>query len=362
MAGDESSTDIMAGVNQVVTAINDIIVASTCTPQVSVSCDGTGGGTEVPSDGGTQGDTPPTGWSEPPDAVGTPEYDTRKCKMANAIHESLVDWLTLWQTYEVDGFASSFLTIALISLLGALVGEIATPVPLIDGIIGLIIGYLSGVAIVIITTTFNLATILSLMSTYEQELVCELYNATTTQGGIDDYIQILDDNGASAGDILLLRAVIAIDLLNNLFFKRGDAVDDALADYTAPLSCAGCTTCSNWVILNGTLISGSLAGDTTGFVVQSVYLTQAGCNRHQVYIVPPTNCTKEITHFCTGQVDKTCAPGWCFGFLEGPSSTPVYSITYTAGTDCLEETGGWFWMRSQPGNQFTLDVTVDGPC
>lgn len=252
MAGDESSTDILEGLNQVVTAINDLLIQASCTPQVNVTCDGTGGGTEGPSQGGTEAGTPPSGWSDPPDLFGTPEYNTRKCKIANAIHENLIDWLTLWQTYEVDGFASAFLTISLISLLGALIGEISTPVPLIDGVIGFVIGFLSGVAIAVIQGSFNLTTILALMATHEQALICALYQATTTQDAIDDYLQVLDDNGASAGDLLLLSSIVVIDLLNNLFFKKGEAVDDALSGYTPPLACTGCTVCPEVFTLWGT--------------------------------------------------------------------------------------------------------------
>jgi hypothetical protein len=299
MPGLTDNTDILTGVNQLIQAINDLVISSSCNcaPAVSFSCScGTGGGSEGPSAGGTEGGAPPTGWEDVPGALpGSGPYNIRKCNVANATFDNIKLWIEQWKIYNVDTYSAA-LIIPLTSLIGFLAGELATPVPLIDGIAGLIVGFLIGIAIAVVGGGFDLDNILSIMDTYHQELVCALFEATSTQQAQDDFITVLQENGASAGDILLLRAVLTVDLLNFLFFTRDPIIETALSeDYNPPLPC-NCLGC-NWSLgQNGTLVSGSLAAGTAGFTIAT---EDAGSGYHSFYLVYcPTECS-EISHSVT---------------------------------------------------------------
>lgn len=203
-------------------------------PNISVNCGGTGGGTEPPSQPGTEGGTPPPGWEPPP----TPVYD-RKCRIANAIHDNYVEWITLMEAYHVDTYTSALL-IPLITLLGALAGEITTPVPIVDGVIGAVVGFLSGVAIAIVEGGFDLSNLIPIMNNKKEDLVCALYNSTDVESGRTAYIQVLLDNGADITDVGLLGAAMVVDALNHLYFMKDQRVEAALDGYTGTVDCGVC--------------------------------------------------------------------------------------------------------------------------
>lgn len=216
-------------------AVNGLELVANCAPDVN--CGSGEGGTQPPSEPGTEGGTPPTGWEEPP------EVTDRKCKVANAIHENYVQWIERWDFYGVDNFSVITYT-ALFTLLGICVGEISTPVPLIDGLGGAVVGFFSGCALAILGGGFDLEQLLSAMDTYEQDLVCALYNATSATEAQEAYWQVLRDNGVTTGNIALLQAAMIVDIMNTLFFTpegaKGAEIEAALENYTGGVDCDEC--------------------------------------------------------------------------------------------------------------------------
>lgn len=127
--------------------------------------------------------------------------------------------------------------------------------------------------------------------------------------------------------------------------------------------CSGCITtpdCQNdWVINLGTLISGSLSGDTTGFTVQSQFSSSGGCNRQQVQINIPSDCGNlSISHSVPtpGYTAETCGDS-ALRYIDA-NGVEVKELSYTPGELCLGP--GSFYVRGQ--QQFDLVVSVLGNC
>lgn len=320
MAGVEDNTNILEGMNQVIKAVNDLVLSSSTT----LNCGGCG--TEPPSDPGEEGEAPPPGWQDLDDAPGTPDYQERKCKVANLIHENYTDWMTLWKAYSVDTYTAGSVTV-LITLLGTLLGLLA--LPMLGLIAGAVIGFYAGLALVIIAGGFDLDNLLILLGTEEEDLVCALYNSNDAQTGKDNYIQTLSDAGASAGTLALLEAAIAINAMNLLYFRKDgqDAVEAMLDGYSGPVDCDTACICLYDVdVVSGTLLG--VVGDVFEFDSEEDW---TGCYRVHLHwngIRYQTPCGPEVKTTIITLTGYT--PGDCSGFWKDytyrgdPNETLLY--------------------------------------
>lgn len=230
----------------------DAIAALACSPTVynyvtvqggSAGC--CGSGCEPPSLSGEEGDTPPDGWTDPPGVPSEPglpgssAYYSRKCKMANAIHENIVGLVSALNDAGLDDLT--------FPMLGAAIGfaiGFSTPVPLLDDVALTVVGFLSGLVLAYWSwkAGMDLAQLLLDLDACEDDLVCALYSSTDGQSALDAYLDVLDTYGTSVGNLAFLQAVIVIDLVNRLYFVKDPGEEAALETYTPSISCdCGCT-------------------------------------------------------------------------------------------------------------------------
>lgn len=224
------------------------------------SC-GCGGGTAQGTTNGQEGGTPPEKFDPPPNPPMTPEYDERKCKVANLAHAEILAWVKKMEELGVDayiggGFLSAGAFVLLTTIIAGALGEIITPFPLIDGLAGAVVGFVAGIATVITSQSFDLSALITIMEANEQDLVCALYEALDSDSAEDNYIQVLDDNGAATGAQLFVRAIMLVDYLNSLFFTPEDdpGLEAALSSYTAPFPCGSCLPCLNYWLSKGSVV------------------------------------------------------------------------------------------------------------
>lgn len=351
------------------TQLNDLIDAI-----ASISA-GTGGGIcNCPggfgqgSSNGTEGGVAPQNFVDPPTAPGTPEYDERKCKIANLNHEQVMDWLDSWIVNGVDsyigrGIVGAATFILLTTILGTLMGEMTTPFPFIDALAGGVVAFIASIATVILAESFSLTTLIALMNANEDDLVCALYLATSAQEAQDDYIQVLDDAGAAAGALLLLQVIFTVDTLNALFFGSEDnpALEIALVGYTPPIPC-NCV-CAGWDLLNGTLSSGSLT-DGNPFSIDAAWNTSGGCNRWQVQVrIKVEGCFYDVTHAAPGITSKCCGSAPCFAYAYTDEFLVEQLLDpYVAETVCMGYTPGTIGLVVRGVNAFTLNVSYVEGC
>ncbi len=353
MRCDEGLTDLIDAINGLKTTGGN------------VAC-GCAGGTIQGSTNGTEGGVPPLNFVEPPTPSGTPEYDTRKCKIANLNHQQVVEWLDSWVVNGVDSYigrgvlgAAAF--VLLTTTLGTLVGELATPFPFIDALAGGVVAFIASIAVVIIAQSFDLSVLIALMNAQEQALVCAFHNATSAQQAQDDYIQVLDDAGAAAGALLLLQAIFSIDTLNALFFgsEANPDLEDALDGYTSPIDCANCG-CAGWEIYVGTLSSGSLT-DGNPFEIDAVYTTAGGCPRYQVHIsMTSLNCVYDVDHFAPGIISTACS-GIAYWYVDENKDLYTFPV-YTPETVCMSRNVAANGLLVRGSNPYTLHVSYNVGC
>jgi len=225
-------------------------------PTITVDCDcgGAGcgcctGGTEPPSDPGDQGGDAPDGWSDPTDletdepvTPGSTGYNDRKCAVANLIHNRTVAQVQAMKLAGIDDWAAFLaggLAGAGATYISALLSAAATPftIPLA------VIGVLWGIILVLLENVLDLDNLLILMSQNEDDLVCSLYNSSEPITARDNYIEVLDNAGASAGNLLFIQAILLVDTLNALYFNPDDylaALKAAMVGYVGPVDCADC--------------------------------------------------------------------------------------------------------------------------
>lgn len=298
----------------------DVSVAVDCGHGSGCGC---GGGGTTPSDPGDQGGDPPPGWEEPTDDEGTPidpgsdAYGDRKCKMSNIIHQLMVELITkingsaIVQTavdYMGDR-ASDFLIVGLTTLLG----ELATPVPFWDGVVGFVVG----LALQLLLGDLNFAGLILTLNDNEEELVCALYNAESAANAINDYMQVLDDKGESLANRLLIGYILTYDVVNILYFKNSTfslAFEATLETYNPPIDCSNCG-CEHQI--TGTLIS----DDGTTLTVQAT--AWAGGYRFQVLFLDRCNPVT-FTGYSVISGSLTPHPGgvhdWRIYSFENPST------------------------------------------
>ncbi len=326
------------------------------------------GGSTQGSTNGTEGGTPPQFFDDPPDAYPTAAYFSRKCKIANMNHEQVRAWLQAMKDGGVDAYIGKGLVgpavfILLTTILGAVLGEISTPFPLIDALAGGVVGFIASIASVILAQSFDLDTLIALIDANEDDLVCAFYAASTAQDAKDDYIQVLDDAGASAGALLLLQAVFVVDTLNALFFSSEENPDleTALAGYTPTIPC-NCA-CSGWTIIFGNLLAGDPT-DGNPFSVDSIFSSSGGCSRHQVQVdIIGDTCVYDTTHAAPGIVSKCCGstPCWALAYTDENGDEQLED-PYAPATQCMKHVDGHVGLAVRGEAAFTLNISYTEGC
>lgn len=370
MPGDINNTDILNSNNQLIKAVNDLelaiqdlVLTSTCSPTINTSCPAPNvyvtcqcdSGTQPPMDPGTEGETAPDGYEDPP----TPGYD-RKCRVANLFYDEVYYIIDQFEIYGVETIISVFVGTA-----AALIGNILLATVLVGYSVFSLVGGIPGIIIALMTSV-DLTSLKTILSNNKEDLICALYNSTDAVSAIADFKHVLQDNGANSAQMVLIDSIVTVMAANVLYFKltgsQGNSVEAALDGYTGTVDCAVCgTTWGAFTLNNGTLVSGSLAAGTTGFTLESVFIDGSECDRHQVYFRGPIDTCVSITVSETGLVDKVCSgDGYCWYYMDCDGGDN-YSTTFTPGTYCLYP-NGQFVVRSQVANQFNLIVVVNGVC
>lgn len=348
--------------------IADLELTCTCGANGSAGCGcGTiGEGTTPPSEEGEEGEIAPDGWEDPSDpqnpggppvTPGTQEYYDRKCLVANLQHDNIKQMtqkaIDLGIQDVLDGGIPLILMYGIVStLLLSAVGELITPVPILDAFVFGIIGLMGTLLIALTSNNTNFSTMLTALDTYEEDLVCALFSATTPEEARIDYLGVLTGQaGLTVSETAWLSVILTADYLNTLFFDPITIENFAqqIANYNAAVDCGVCGP-AWWDCSFGTLISYDaftveLQAEVTG---DGMYLAHIGVDSpltlsaSQVGWTPPTNAPDFATAYDTSQ--NRCGEGggspWTVkssSFLPGPDlcygrlyrSETQFTVTYT---------------------------------
>ncbi len=224
----------------IIAAIEAIQAQTNVNVESSCGC-GCGGGTQIPSEAGDENSLPPDGWDQPTDESGNPigpgdpDYSVRKCKVANYIQDQFRGYFAALDAYNVDGMSALSLAFLMAGL-----AELATPFPLIDGFIGLVVGLLAALAVTIIKNSIDFGGLVTLMDNNREDLVCALYNSSSSSSALAAYQDVLTSAGATTAQITFVNAIYAAEALNYLYFGGRADVEQAIESYNPSFDCTVC--------------------------------------------------------------------------------------------------------------------------
>lgn len=221
-------------------------------------CGPIGEGVTPPAGPGEEGGTPPEGYEQPSDpqnptgppiTPGTPAYDDRKCLVANLQHDNIKQFAQKAIDLGIEDVLNSGMPYVIMygilaTLILAALGELLTPVPILDALVFGIIGLMSTIILAITGNDTNFTTMVAAMTAHEEDLVCALYSATTPEEARTDYLNVLHTQaGLNTGETVWLAIILTADYLNTLFFDPisiGGFAEE-LAGYTPSVDCGVCS-------------------------------------------------------------------------------------------------------------------------
>jgi len=280
--GEITNATILLALDQIIVAINNLGERLGKCNESSGGCSGCGGcgnaggvGTGIPGLPTNSSDPPPTGWANP----GVVTYN-RKCRVANAIHQNITEWIRYLGEHDVDSFANKVIPITLalfVALLSEWIVELAVEVSLLELTIGEVAGYLMSQAIGILRGDVDTEEILAILEDEANQLdfICALYEPTGTDSVIAAYLQVCEDKGMSIANKDFVGIVFATDLAYYLFWAKEQFIEDQLATYEPTTPCDDCAQPEWWNCLYGTVFSvtdtdvvidAALADDSSYFV------------------------------------------------------------------------------------------------
>lgn len=263
------------------TNFTDLITAFNNYTPVQCSCGGSGcsscgyiGGSQPASEPATEGQDPPINiggqivWKPVEGAPyggqpGSSAYYNRKCKAANALHSDVVTMITEMNKYWVveDGFNAAF------AALGFVIAQATTPLFILDDVIAVIVGLALDIVLALLDQGVDLSDLETALNNNAEDLVCALYNTSSSDNALIEYEAVLDNAGVSVGNQALVTTLLGVDALNYMFYKGQGYFETQLANYTPPISC---TACGIELYLNwGTIVSGTLNADGIPFQVET---------------------------------------------------------------------------------------------
>ena len=280
--GEITNATMLLALDQIIVAINNLserlgaCAENNGCGSCGGGCGNAGGvGTNIPGLPTDSSDPPPTGWVNPSVVA----YN-RKCRVANAIHQNITEWIHYCDEHGVDNFANQLIPITLalfVALLSEWIVELTVEVTLLELTIGEVAGYLLSQAIALLRGDVSCAEIYTILSDpdNQQDFICALYEPTGTESVISAYLQVCEDKGMSIANKDFVAIVFATDLAYYLFWQKEQFIEDQLAAYSPTTPCDDCDQPVWWNCIYGTVFSATdtsididaaLADDSSYFV------------------------------------------------------------------------------------------------
>lgn len=275
------------GCNDIVEAINSLKISINNT---SCGCEiGQGADNQEGEEGGSV-----------PDPVGDIVYQEpspiadRKCKAANAIHQTVEELFVGLAAYNVGGMSTLGLSLVVSLIAGVIATSVTTP---IGGLMVAVAGALASFGATLVgVQVFDLDDTLARLTASRSDLVCALYSSTTTSSARDAYEAELLSAGISPAASALIVLLLTNATLNVLFFDTSETAA-YWPTYTPPVDCASCVSAQDeWVLIpngvffgwetaSGVFGSGAIDNDGGEFVLSSEPFTIGPAGRHVIGIV-----------------------------------------------------------------------------
>lgn len=178
----------------------------------------------------------------PPEGYGTwdPGIDDRKCKLANMMYDDI--YSVTQSLYDNDVQEVAGLGVGSLTALFGLIAAMLVSGPLSWGLAAL--GAIAGAIAFFLLQTVDLFQLLVIMLANQEDLVCELYESTSSQEALDGFKAVLTAGGASVPMLAYLDALQMLNGLVVLFFDpegaMGEEINDRLDGFVSTIDCANC--------------------------------------------------------------------------------------------------------------------------
>lgn len=207
----------------------------------------------------TEGGDPPDGWDTPAGAPdeglpGQPEYYSRKCAVANRLHEDVVNYITQLDSINIVSQVAD----SMFSLLQSILSMPSGDWPIIGIVSGTVWGWVVAVQNALAQTGVDLSGLLADLEANDSALVCALYSAGDVSEARAGYTDILSTAGTPAIDIDIVGLLLSNDALSYLFFANDQYVEAKIANYTPPIDCSVCGECEEIYFGYGTRNGGDI--------------------------------------------------------------------------------------------------------
>jgi len=316
------------------------------------------GGTRRAGQDGIEGGTPPPNFQDTPFAPSSPEFDNRKCIVANMVVDYQIEVLTKWNQFGVDDILTAIATGGFSAATSYVVGLLAG---VTLGWTVLVVGVAALVVEALISNALNIGNLLTLLGNNRSQLVCDLYESGSAAQARDRFISTLNTNGLQFGQDYYIKSIFLIsDVLNNLFFEPEDATErerlQAEIDAYPVVNCGSCANPDLVYLQYFGLLSGSLS---SSFTVQSACVPAFGDSRQGGRILGVGGAAVEIEFTGSSNLPSSVFIDWAdengvYNFLNWSSTLPTTPIlakslnVYGSGSNCTD-------------TPYTLDVTVSVP-
>jgi len=302
------NTMTICSFDEIIAAIQGITIQNTVNVYggggTDCSCAGPSDAPSLPAD---PTEEPPPGWEPATDDEGVPlepdsdEYKDRKCAMSWAIQtqiegllQKMIDsgWDDTLAAFSSGGYAVASL------MIGYMIGELSTPFPILDGLIGAALGWLANLVIKLFVGDVDVTALNTAVYDNRDDLVCALYSSVNATGAANDYLQVLADAGVSIANREVILAILGYDLVNLIFFKNSklsQSLEDAVLSTSWP-SCDTC--CEEYYVPWGTLVDDQLPShidiqsvETDAFACDFGFANSSRLQLSFVDVVPLDPCT-----------------------------------------------------------------------
>lgn len=241
----------------------------------------------------------------------------RKCFIATAIVDECREWLDFWDGLYLDELLNVSLILSMSSWVAALAASategtlLATVLATSEGLLSKLVSYAHQEA-----GNVEFSDISASLVTNRDDLICALYEADTSDQARSDFIAVLSGAGMSLVNQGFVTVLLDYTALNYLFYYNDPFIEQEYLAATG-YDCSGCGgTCANRLGTNG---PGSTLGANSATIVS---VQTGGDNKHYVSIWFDVT---ESFSFCGGTVDITNVQTMS-GSIQPPAPPALYRI------------------------------------
>lgn len=254
-----------------ITAINGISTAITSSASSGTCC--ANSGTELPQESGTDGGPIPPGAAAKDTAI-----VDRKCKVSNMLYDNVLEIVSLF-----DGSVTTMLLdLDVAGAAGVVISVLTSTVSFVGSVLLSLAGKAIEIAVYIFGGSISFSNLRTVIENNRTDLVCALFNSTSTATAEADFSAALVSAGASQDEADFVLSLLPTTALNLLFFAQPSLITESDVDaYVGTTDCQGLCLSADVFVQIGNYEDGYYGGGGP-LDVSSIYQSWPGQQSIQI--------------------------------------------------------------------------------